>query len=155
MADLLYGWIFLDLFRLAPVIAVLLVAAYKDIKTREVSNKLWLYTPIGLTLTVSEYVLFAPALLPLALVSMVITVGVALGLFYVNKGWGGADTKALIMLAVSVPLAPMYIGFLPAFPLLILWIACIVSLVTMLFKRKRSLPFIPCLLIGFLISAIL
>jgi preflagellin peptidase FlaK len=85
---------------------VLFYASWSDHKTREVSNRVWaIYAPIALALTLSELLLFEQSQLPFYALSFGITTGIALLLFYVG-GFGGADSKAFICIALALPFAP-------------------------------------------------
>jgi preflagellin peptidase FlaK len=86
---------------------VLFYASWSDHKTREVSNRVWaIYAPIALMLTLSEVLLFEQSQLPFYALSFGITTGIALLLFYVG-GFGGADSKAFICIALALPFAPV------------------------------------------------
>jgi preflagellin peptidase FlaK len=85
----------------------LLYASWRDHKTREVSNRVWvIYGPIALTLSLSELLFFEPSQLLLYGLSVGVTVGFAFLLFY-SSGFGGADSKALMCIAISLPFAPV------------------------------------------------
>ena len=86
---------------------MLFYASWSDYKTREVSNRVWvIYGPIALALSLAELFLFEPSQLPLFGLSVGVTVGLALLLFYAG-GFGGADSKALMCIAVALPFAPL------------------------------------------------
>jgi preflagellin peptidase FlaK len=88
-------------------LVILTYASWSDHKTREVSNRVWaIYAPIALVLTLSELLLFEPSQLPFYGLSVGVTVGIALLLFYVG-GFGGADSKALMCIALALPFAPI------------------------------------------------
>ncbi|RLI22445.1 hypothetical protein DRO54_01225 [Candidatus Bathyarchaeota archaeon] len=82
-------------------------ASWSDIKTREVSNKIWIfYGPLGLLLTLFEgilqkdtdfWILFG--------ISVAVTWILAITLFYVGA-YGGADAKAFMCLALVFPTCP-------------------------------------------------
>lgn len=100
---------------LAFSLAVLLYASWSDYKTREVSNRVWLiYGPIGLGLSLAALILFEPAQLPFYALCVGVTVCLAFLLFYVG-GFGGADSKALMCIAVALPFAPLIV-FNPIIP---------------------------------------
>jgi preflagellin peptidase FlaK len=85
----------------------LFYASWSDYKTREVSNRVWvIYAPIALTLSLSELLMFEPSLLPFFGLSFGITAAIAFMLFYVG-GFGGADSKALMCIALALPFAPL------------------------------------------------
>lgn len=85
----------------------LIYGSWRDHKTREVSNRVWVvYGPIAVALSLSELILFEPSQLPLYGLSVGVTVGFAFLLFY-SGGFGGADSKAFMCLAFSLPFAPV------------------------------------------------
>jgi archaeal preflagellin peptidase FlaK len=91
----------------AVSLIVLLYASWRDYVCREVSNKVWaIYGPIALALTLAELLLFEPSSLPWFGLSVGVTVGIALLLFYTG-GFGGADSKALMCIALALPFAPL------------------------------------------------
>ncbi len=59
-----------------------------------------------MSLTLSELLLFEPSLLPFYALSFGVTAGLALLLFYAG-GFGGADSKALMCIALALPFAPI------------------------------------------------
>jgi len=96
---------------IATTIAVSLVfliyASWSDHKTREVSNWVWaVYGPIALTLSLAELLLYDPTKLILFGASAGFTVGLAFLLFY-SGAFGGADSKALMCIALALPFAPV------------------------------------------------
>ena len=98
-------WFYLDIARLVPLIAILFYGAIKDLKHASVTNYAWTYAPIGCFIMLIEYISYAPSLLPYAFLSLGVTVILALALFFIPRiGWGGADSKALITIAVCFPL---------------------------------------------------
>ncbi|MFB6080395.1 MAG: prepilin peptidase [Haloferacaceae archaeon] len=112
-----------DLLRLAAV-PVLGYAAWRDVRTRRVSNATWL------PLAVLGVVLLAHAALvrlPFAGIAdrwFLVRVGLSLGfvgtvgyVFWRLGGFGGADAKALMTLAVLLPTYPTYYPPTVALPL--------------------------------------
>jgi len=96
-------------------LGVLFYSSWSDYKTREVSNRVWvIYAPIALALSLAELLLFEPSQLPLFGLSFGITAGLALLLFYAG-GFGGADSKALMCIALALPFAPLAL-FTPLLP---------------------------------------
>jgi preflagellin peptidase FlaK len=88
-------------------LVILTYSSWSDYKTREVSNRIWaIYAPVALTLSLAQIGLFEPSQLPLYALSFGVTAGLALLLFYVG-GFGGADSKALMCIALSLPFAPL------------------------------------------------
>ena len=99
--------------RIAVTAAILIYASWSDFKTREVSNRVWvIYAPIAFALSLAEFLLYDPSKLLLFGVSVGFTVGLAFLLFY-SGGFGGADSKALMCIAVALPFAPT--AFTPVF----------------------------------------
>jgi preflagellin peptidase FlaK len=87
-------------------LAFLLYASWSDYKTREVSNRVWVFfAPIALILTLAELLLYEPSKLPLLGLSFGVTTIFAIILFYLG-GFGGADSKALMCIALALPFAP-------------------------------------------------
>ena len=89
--------------KVALSLIVLLYASWRDHKTREVSNRVWaIYAPIALCLSLTELLLYDPAKLPFFGLSFGVTAVFALILFY-SGGFGGADSKALMCIALALP----------------------------------------------------
>jgi archaeal preflagellin peptidase FlaK len=85
---------------------VLFYASWSDYKTREVSNRVWaFYAPTALALSLAQLLLYAPSQLPIYGLSCGLIIGLAFLLFYVG-GFGGADSKALMCIAVALPFTP-------------------------------------------------
>ena len=81
-------------------------ASWSDYKTREVSNRVWaIFAPIALTLSLMELLLYESSKLPLFGLSVGITTVIAIILFY-SGGFGGADSKALMCIALALPFFP-------------------------------------------------
>ncbi len=88
-------------------LGVLLYASWSDYKSREVSNVVWaIYAPIALALSLADLLLFEQSQLPYYALSVGVTACLALVLFY-SGGFGGADSKALMCIAVALPFAPI------------------------------------------------
>ena len=82
-------------------------ASWSDIKTREVSNKVWLfYGPLGFSLTLLDCFLYGGFNYWLLFgVSVAVTWILTLALFYLGA-FGGADAKAFMCLALAFPISP-------------------------------------------------
>lgn len=95
-----------ELLKTTIVLSFLAYASWSDHKTREVSNKVWLMlAPLAFALTTAEFLLYSTeSLVPYA-VSFGLTTAFAIILFY-SGGFGGADAKALMCLALALPLYP-------------------------------------------------
>lgn len=99
--------IILQATRVTVSLLFLLYASWRDYQTREVSNRVWVFfAPIALVLSLVEFLLYSPWNLPYFAMSIGATTLLALLLFYVG-GFGGADSKALICLALALPFYPI------------------------------------------------
>ncbi len=107
----------------------LLVASLQDLKSREVSDKIWgVALPLGLTLTIVEIITTPSYPYLLALLSGAFSVALAFGIYYLGL-YGGADAKALATIAATFPLPPYGIfGTSPFFPVTVLGNGIILSL---------------------------
>jgi preflagellin peptidase FlaK len=93
--------------QVAVTAAFLTYASWSDYKTREVSNRVWaIYAPIAIVLSIAELLLYDSSKLALFGVSVGLTVGLAFLLFY-SGAFGGADSKALMCIALALPFAPV------------------------------------------------
>ncbi len=87
-------------------IVILVYASWSDYKTREVSNRVWaVYAPIALAFSLAELLLYDFSQLWLFGLSVGLTVFFAFLLFYTG-GFGGADSKALMCIAMALPFFP-------------------------------------------------
>nr|WP_264475399.1 prepilin peptidase [Halorubellus salinus] len=90
-------------------------AAYTDVRTRRIPNRVWPPLFVGgvvlLALTVQRGLApgypFASNVLPAAIVSLGVVAPVAY-LFWLFGGFGGADAKALLVLSLLFPIYPVY-----------------------------------------------
>jgi preflagellin peptidase FlaK len=99
----------IDLAALIVSLGVLVVASLSDLKTREVSNRFWIiYAPVAAVLFLMRIV-FAPDVAVILLVSAGATIVVAFLLFQFGA-MGGADSKALMCIALALPVAPVYLS---------------------------------------------
>lgn len=108
----------------------LALASFQDVRTREIEDKIWLVAgAIGAALTVLEAVTVPGFQLVLALVSIGLTALVAFGIYFLGL-YGGADAKALLVIAVTVPLVPVVtFAASPFFPMTVLGNALLFSLI--------------------------
>lgn len=111
----------LEAASLILTLAFLAYASRRDWKEREVSDRIWLvYAPLGGLLTTLRAGLYGKPEPFFWLVGLTLTSVTALALYYVGF-WGGADSKALLCLALSLPEMPefcqpilgLYILFIP------------------------------------------
>jgi preflagellin peptidase FlaK len=93
--------------QVAVTAVFLTYASWSDYKSREVSNRVWaIYAPIAIALSIAELLLYDSSKLGLFGVSVGLTVGLAFLLFY-SGAFGGADSKALMCIALALPFAPV------------------------------------------------
>ena len=143
----------LDIIRLLVGAVILFYASYTDIKTRRASNYLWVIMgATGLILILVQqltigfgnninYLIFVPIMIALIYV-----------LFQLGLIFGGADAKALMAIAILVPIQPIIYDFpiwntlLPfsfviLFNSLLLFLAIPISLfIFNIFKRDMKIP---------------
>jgi len=98
--------IIFDIARTALTLLFLIYASWSDYKTREVSNKVWiLFAPSAFALTFAELTFYENSQLHAYGISFGLTAAFAVALFYLG-GFGGADAKALMCLALALPFYP-------------------------------------------------
>ncbi len=117
-------------------------SAYRDLKTREVPDRVWMiYLPIAVALICSRIV-FSPSLLVVSLISVIMTVLFSFLLFYLGL-FGGADAKALICLSVASPTYPfsdrMLASVDPLFSLAVLYNGYFLSLCMVVYVVVKNL----------------
>lgn len=98
----------LDEIRILICIPLLLYSCYSDLKTRRVSNKLWLpLVGIGVILAFVDFITYGPDFLIQFALSVILLSVFAYLLFKINA-FGGADAKAIITLSILVPTFPSF-----------------------------------------------
>ena len=98
--------LYIEASRIALASIFFLYASWSDYKTREVSNTVWiLFAPLAFTATFLELLFYDSTLLYLYGLCFALTSVFAITLFYLG-GFGGADAKALICLALTLPFYP-------------------------------------------------
>lgn len=96
----------LDAARSALALSFLFYASWSDYKTREVSNRVWLFfAPPAFALTLAELLLYESSQLLYYGICFGLTAAFAVILFYAG-GFGGADAKALMCLGLALPFYP-------------------------------------------------
>jgi len=96
----------LEGLRISACLILLTYASLSDYKTREVSNNVWIiFAPPAFALTFIELFLYEPSDIPFYGVCFGLTAAFAVILFY-SGGFGGADAKALMCLALAIPFYP-------------------------------------------------
>ena len=94
--------------RIVVSLVFLVYASWSDLRTREVSNSVWVvFAPVALLLTFAQFLFFPPSGDVLeSMLFYAISFGVvflfSLALFYIGA-FGGADAKALMCLALALP----------------------------------------------------
>jgi preflagellin peptidase FlaK len=92
--------------RVSLCLSFLIYASWSDYKTREVSNIVWILSaPIAFALAFLDFYLYDFSQLPLYGICFGLTAVFAIILFY-SGGFGGADAKALMCLALVLPFFP-------------------------------------------------
>jgi preflagellin peptidase FlaK len=133
----------LDVAGLLASFTFLIYSSWSDIKSREVSDRVWLiFYPVGFVLTAIR-LFVQTGVWVLILVSLLSTVAISLLLPYLGF-WGGADGKGFICLALMNPLIPALDGNLshiidPFFPLVVFSNAYVVSIASIVYPIQRNL----------------
>jgi preflagellin peptidase FlaK len=98
---------------------MLLLTSYLDMKKREVPDKVWIiFGAIGVILQIYE-VEFSITKLFYLILAIVLSAVIGMGIFFAGL-YGGADGKALIVLAVLFPFVNPHVGVYPVAPLIVL-----------------------------------
>jgi len=138
----------LDGARIILCVSFLIYASWSDYKTREVSNKVWVIMgPSALALTVFQFVFCSVEtiqLLQFYVLSFAITSVLVVAIFYAG-GFGGADAKALMCIALALPVYPGYLlsepaGFVsPLFPLTVFTNGILLGALTVFYAFFRNI----------------
>jgi preflagellin peptidase FlaK len=108
--------------------AALVVGSWQDIKTREIDDRLWLVAGVaGGLLTVAEIAATPSYPLLLAGFSIMLTAILAFGIYFLGL-YGGADAKALLVIALVMPVNTFAPSVLPIFPLTVFGNSLVISL---------------------------
>lgn len=101
----------INIFRFITGILILTYASYTDIRTRRASNMLWLImgSIAGILLIVQYFIEGFNN--PYYLIFIPIMIGLVYVLFQMRIIFGGADAKALMAIAILVPLEPSIAEF--------------------------------------------
>jgi len=131
--------------RLAASLIMLCYGSYSDLRTREVTNKLWIaFGVLGIVINLLDFSLLERGTSDLIQVgiSVALTWPIAVGLFYAGL-YGGADAKALMVLALLVPTTSWGTYLHPFTPLMVLtngvFCSLVVPLVLFLYNLSRIL----------------
>jgi archaeal preflagellin peptidase FlaK len=138
----------LDGARIIVCLSFLIYASWSDYKTREVSNKVWaIMGPLALALTSFQFLVYSAQPLQLItsyVLAFAITSGLAIAVFYVG-GFGGADAKALMCIALALPVYPNHLlpqpmGFVsPLFPITIFTNSVLLGALSVFYALFRNL----------------
>ena len=141
----------LDGARIIICLSFLIYASWSDYKTREVSNKVWIILgPLTLALTGFQFLVYSAQPLQLVttyVLSFAITSGLAIAVFYAG-GFGGADAKAFMCIALALPVYPDYLlpqppGFVsPLFPITIFTNSVLLGALSVFYTLFRNLLWI-------------
>ncbi len=106
---------------------MLLYTSYLDMKKREVEDKIWLgFGAVGVGLQAYEILNGESNLIQL-LISVILATAIGMGLYFFGF-YGGADGKALIAVAVLVPVFHPRIGLYAIAPLIVLTNGVLISI---------------------------
>jgi preflagellin peptidase FlaK len=136
---------FLEGLQVFVSLVFLFYASWSDLKTREVSNVVWvLFAPVGVALTLTQMLFFRSnpnEQLFWFGISVGVTSVLAVALFYAGA-YGGADAKALICLSLTLPVYPMnFINLAsdsPIFPLSVFSNAVIIAALSVVYVLLRN-----------------
>jgi len=96
----------IEAIKVTLTLLFLIYASWSDYKTREVSNSVWLlFAPPAFALTFIELFFYEPSSMLFYGICFGLTAAFAIILFY-SGGFGGADAKALMCLALALPFFP-------------------------------------------------
>jgi len=124
-------WNMFSYLRKILCLIMLLICSYKDIKTREVDDRIWLiFSPIGIIITLFEFFLkfIDFSYLILYFISILITIIVSIIIYY-SKFVGGADSKSLISISFLDLINLNKNTIHPFTSIIILTNSCIISLI--------------------------
>lgn len=138
----------LTIIRIIFLLIIFGYAAIQDHKHGLVTNKIWLYILIGGPLAYLDLFLSMPNLWWLAISSTALTCIISLALFYFTNNFGGADTKALLVLAFCFPIGGVFLFF----PLGCFIVAGLIVGAKSLFAKKKEVRFMPYLFTGLIIN---
>jgi hypothetical protein len=86
------------------------------------------------------------------LISLVATTIISFSLFYLG-GWGGADAKAFLTIAASLPVTP-FITFNVVFmyPLNVIWVSSILAFAVAKIRHVKTVRFLPYVVVALFMS---
>lgn len=126
-------------------------AAWCDYKVGEVANKVWIYAPFALSLTLTSCAL-NPEQLTYTVMSFVATIAISLTLFYVG-GWGGADAKAFLTIGAAMPVTPFIApNFMFMYPLTIILVSSLLAFVASRIRHQKTIRYLPYVFVSLFIA---
>ena len=138
----------LDGARIILCLSFLTYASWSDYKTREVSNKVWVILgPLALALTGLQFLVYSTQpiqLITTYVLAFAITSGLSLAVFYAG-GFGGADAKAFMCIALALPVYTEHLlaqpaGFIsPLFPITIFSNSVLLGALSVFYTIFRNL----------------
>jgi len=130
--------------RVSLCLAFFVYASWSDYKTREVSNTVWIVlAPFALLLTTLQLYLFVPESWSTYVLSFALTSVLSVVLFYAGA-FGGADAKALICLALALPLyptgllQPLFGSVSPLFPITVFSNGVLLAVTSIFYSIVRN-----------------
>jgi len=133
---------YLDFLSVIICLTFLVYGSWSDLKTREVSNGVWIVSlPIVTVLTVIRIYFTLGQIIPYA-ISALISIALPFLIFEIGF-FGGADAKAMITLGIAIPLFPStfhpLLGYFhPFFPLTVLMNSFLLSLLSVAYAVVRN-----------------
>jgi len=135
----------LDALRVSICLLFMLYASWSDIKSREVSDTVWVFfAPIAFAVTSLQLVIYGSANSWIWYgLSFLVTSGLAMALFY-SGAFGGADAKAFMCLALSLPLQPssllqpLFGSLLPIFPVTVLFNSILLAVLSVFYMLAKN-----------------
>jgi len=135
----------IEALRVSISLFFMLYASWSDIKTREVSDTVWIFfAPLAFAATFIQFLIYGSvsSWVWYAL-SFLVTSGLAMALFY-SGAFGGADAKAFMCLALSLPLHPsslfhpLFGSWLPIFPITVLFNSVLLAVLSVFYMLARN-----------------
>ncbi|MFW6117777.1 MAG: prepilin peptidase, partial [Thermoproteota archaeon] len=138
----------LESARVVVCLLFFVYASWRDFKEREVSDIVWvIFGPLAFGLTFLQLYLYQPWQLPWYGICVGLTTAFAV-LIYYSGAFGGADSKALICLALALPFplrdlfSPLFSGISPVpqifFPITVFSNSVVLSVSTAVYMFLRN-----------------
>lgn len=109
---MVYDGDIIDLLKVLVCSAFLIYACYLDIKTRRVSNRVWLVMIVaGTPFVAYELIIGGSQQLIMLIISVILVYTAMASIFYLSRyiggAFGGADAKVIIVLSYIIPIYPV------------------------------------------------